>query len=53
VDDAAAHFVPIGDEPDDEGLNHWLSSWFQLMLVEPVPPRFLDLVEQLEAGVGI
>jgi hypothetical protein len=53
VDDSAIDFIPASDEPDDDGLDLWLRSWFQLVLAEPVPLRLLDLVEQLEAGAGI
>jgi hypothetical protein len=42
--------------PEDQGeawVDHRLKAWFQQMLAEPVPARFLDLIERLDAASGM
>jgi hypothetical protein len=53
VDDSPLIWRRPPDDRDDAELDHWLMTWFQLRLAEPVPLRFLDLIDRLDAASGM
>jgi len=53
VDDLSLTSHPAPDLQGEALLNDWLKTWFQQLLAEPVPQRFLDLIERLDAAAGL
>jgi len=53
VDDSPLNLHQLPDDRGDLPVDHWLKTMFHQMMSEPVPARFLDLVEHLDNPGGL
>jgi len=53
VDDTPLRSRSTPEDGGDADLDRWLMTWFEQMLAEPVPARFLDLIERLASAAGM
>jgi len=53
VDEVSLKSHPAPDLQGEALLDDWLKAWFQQRLAEPVPQRFLDLIERLDTAAGL